>query len=178
MCLKDFQHSFADSPNLDQFPVIIQSARSFMQIDLSKAYSITEKDTLSFLSEWCLLGLKQKGIERNILREPVHMVFMWLIASEMNSEWPEPPDSPHLLLLGRWAEARFSSLHIIHLFFFFSPFWNGAKAKINRRKKRNTEKQRWKGKTVQWSFSRHESSWWQILAKVFTFKNVSIHKGK
>lgn len=47
MYLKTFQHSFAESPNLDQFPVIIQSARSFMQIGLSKVYSITEKDTLS-----------------------------------------------------------------------------------------------------------------------------------
>lgn len=46
MHLKNFQHSFADSPNLDQFPVLIQSAGSFMQIDLSKVYSITEKDTL------------------------------------------------------------------------------------------------------------------------------------
>lgn len=59
-----------------------------MQIDLSKVYSITQKDALSFLSEWCLLGLKQKGIEINILREPVHVVFVWFIASEMNREWP------------------------------------------------------------------------------------------
>lgn len=72
MCLKDFQHSFADSPNLDQFPVIIQSARSFMQIDLSKVYSSTEKDDLSFLSEWCLLDLKYRRTEIQVLREPLY----------------------------------------------------------------------------------------------------------
>lgn len=59
-----------------------------MQIDLSKVYSITEKDTLPFLSEWCLLGLEQKGMEINILKEPVYGVFTWCVASEMKSEWP------------------------------------------------------------------------------------------
>lgn len=136
MRLKGFQHSFADSSNLDPFPVIIQSARPFIQIDLSKVYSFAWEDTLSFLSKWCLQGLRPEGMEVEVLRKAVCMVSTWCVASEMNSESPQPPSSPQLLLWCRWAEAIFSSLNIIHFFFFFlSSFWNGAKPKIKHQKK-------------------------------------------
>ena len=47
-----------------------------MQIDLSKFCSITEKYILSFLSKRCLLGLKQKGTAKDILRKSVYEVFL------------------------------------------------------------------------------------------------------